>query len=284
MLGVRGISCINFVPKLMHQSCVQIPTATVLHVQCRSMARGRSYYIKNASKNTGISAETRDLIANACHAENIDVWQREPGIGEPYKFSQYRENPDDIDDESNLDMVYYPHKGEEPWEKRLEDFVPSPVLLVERIKPLKGEPWWHKMDCERIGLGPWERSKKRVALPNFSYYNALLYRIKHLIKITPVEFPNGVPPAEEFDPNKAIVTHDGKFLYHPKIGEKSENLLSDAPDKIKIQTVTHTKESKSAWKRPWGSPYGTSNYHRDYTKRRPEKTDYITDDTNRIKF
>jgi hypothetical protein len=33
-----------------------------------------------------------------------------------------------------------------------------------------------------------------------------LYTIKHLIKITPVSFPNGLPPEDEFDPEAAEVS------------------------------------------------------------------------------
>ena len=38
-----------------------------------------------------------------------------------------------------LPMVYYPHRGEDlsPW----QNLQPSPVLLVERIKTLRNEPW-----------------------------------------------------------------------------------------------------------------------------------------------
>ena len=139
------------------------------------MARQRNYYIRGASAQEGISPEARDLVANARTPENIDEWEREHGIGEPYRFTPIKENPDDIDDESERDMVYYPHKDEEPWP---EDYEPSPVLLVKRMKELKGEPWWHKMACEKIGLGPYASLSKRVALPNMSYYTKLLYNIK----------------------------------------------------------------------------------------------------------
>ena len=103
------------------------------------MARGRNYYLKGASKKTGISPEARDLLVNMRHAENVDEWKREPGIGEPKRFVQYRENADDIDDEKDLDMTYFPHKGEEPWP---ENYEPSPVLIVKRIATLKEQPWF----------------------------------------------------------------------------------------------------------------------------------------------
>jgi len=44
-------------------------------------------------------------------------------------------------------MVYYPHTGE-MWP---ENYKPSPVILVKRVKALQGEPYWHKETLERIG-------------------------------------------------------------------------------------------------------------------------------------
>lgn len=254
-------------------------------VPLRHMARGRNYYLKGASVNPGISPQTRDLLVNVKHAENIEEWDREPGIGNPIKFAQYRENPLDIDDESELDMTYFPHKGEEPWPK---DYEPSPVLLVKRVKTLRGEPWWHKNDCERIGLGIHAKMKStRVALPNLSFYNALLFRIKHLVEIQPVTFPDGIPSPEEFDVRCAKVTASGEFLYHKKIGDTSKVLLGEGPieaDNLKMTQKTHLKESKTAWNKPYNSPYGSSNYHRDTTVRNPQKSDTLTDVSNKITY
>lgn len=262
-----------------------------LRIQCnrnlvhsRTMARGRNYYIQGASKESGISAQARDLIANMKHAENIEEWKREPGIGEPIKFSQYRENPDDIDDESELDMTYFPHKGEVAWP---DDYQPSPVLLVKRVKELRGQPWWHKMDCERIGLGYRTNMHTVVALPNLSNYNALLYRIKHLVEITPVQFPDGLPTPEEFDVKKAKVTPDGKFTYHAKIEEESTILLDQGPlqaERMKMTRKTFRHEAKLSWSRPWNSPYGNSNYNRDNSFRKPDRKDHITDPSRKVSF
>jgi len=251
----------------------------------RTMARGRNYYIQGASKDPGISAEARDLIANVKHAENVEEWKREPGIGQPIKFSQYRENPDDIDDESELDLTYFPHKGEEAWP---DDYEPSPVLLVKRVKELRGQPWWHKMDCERIGLGWRTNMHTVVALPNLSNYNALLFRVKHLVEITPVQFPDeGLPSSKEFDVLKAKVTHDGKFVYNAKISEESKVLLDQGPvqaERMKMSRKTFRNEAKLAWSRPWNSPYGNSNYNRDNSLRRPEKKDFITDPSRKVSY
>ena len=253
-------------------------------LQTRSMARGRNYYIRGASKDPGISPEARDLIANVRHAENVEEWKKEHGIGDPIKFSQFREHPEDIDNESDLDMTYFPHKGEAPWP---DDYEPSPVLLVKRVKQLGGQPWWHKMDCERIGLGPFTNINTVIALPNLSYYNALLYRIKHLIEITAVQFPDGVPDPKDFDAKNAKVTHDGKFLYHSKIGEEAKVLLNEGPvpaDQMKMTRKTWRHEAKLSWSKPWNSPYGNANYNRDNTVRKPDMKDYISDPSRKVSY
>ena len=46
------------------------------------------------------------------------------------------------------EVVYYPHKGDD-FEERSRDYKPSPVLLVKRVKTLKGQPYYHKEMCDR---------------------------------------------------------------------------------------------------------------------------------------
>ena len=45
-------------------------------------------------------------------------------------------------------MVYYPHKGDD-FGERSREYRPSPVLLVKRVKTLKGQPYYHKQMCEK---------------------------------------------------------------------------------------------------------------------------------------
>ena len=45
-------------------------------------------------------------------------------------------------------MAYYPHKGDD-FEERSREYKPSPVLLVKRVRTLKGQPYYHKEMCER---------------------------------------------------------------------------------------------------------------------------------------
>ena len=144
------------------------------------------------------------------------------------------------------------------------------------------------MDCERIGLGIYAKiDTTTVALPNLSFYNSLLYRIKHLVEIKPVQFPDGIPSLEDFDVRRARVTEDGKFLYHEKIAEQNTVMLGEGPvtaDSLKISEKTWKKEANDSWQRPWNSPHGNSNYNRDSTVRNPQYNDLISDSSNKISY
>jgi len=251
----------------------------------RNMASGRNHFVSKASKKSGITEEVRDLIRNVKHAENIDEWNKEAGIGEPIKVKAWRPNWDeDIDDDQHFDMHYYPHKGEENtglWaERNKEGYEPPIVLLVERTKNLKGQPWYHKEILERLGLGYNTYKGKQVAVPNMSFYTSKLYQVKHSIKITPITFPDGLPPREDFDPQMAKLTVDGKFLYHPKIKEANLKIESgNAPDRLKIKESTYKQDCHKHWVNPYDSPFGNSNYSRDTTVCRPEKKDFKSDYT-----
>jgi len=41
---------------------------------------------------------------------------------------------------------YYPHRDE-----KLPQDIPSPVLMVSRVKPLYGEPWFNKDYARQLG-------------------------------------------------------------------------------------------------------------------------------------
>lgn len=257
----------------------------------RKMASGRNHFVSKGSKKSGITEEVRDLIRNVKHAENIDEWSKGVDIGEPVKVRAWRPNLDeDIDNDQHFDMQYYPHKGEENtglWAERSKDgYVPPSVLIVERTKTTRGQPWYHKEILERLGLGYNTSTGKRVAVPNMSFYSSKLYQVKHLIKITPVTFPHGLPSREDFDPTMAKITVDGKFLYHPKIKEENMKIESGSThaNRLKIKDATYKNDAHNHWINPYNSPLGNSNYNRDTTFFNPEKKDFKSDHTIKDKY
>ena len=183
-------------------------------------------------------------------------------------------------------MLLSGEENTELWqETHKKDYQAPTVLLVERIKPVFGQPWYHKEILERLGLGRFVFNGKRVAVPNMSFYTSKLYQVKHLIKITPVTFPHGLPPKDDFDPKMAKLTADGKFLYHPKIKEHNLKLESKNPsNRLKIKESTYKEDANMHWTSPYGSPLGTGNYSRDTTCFHPEKKDFASDHTIKDKY
>jgi len=174
-------------------------------------------------------------------------------------------------------LKYYPHTGED---LPLASSPPSPVLMVTKIKKLKGEPYWIKLYCEQIGLGGRQghgrtgvdRVGDRVFLPNLPSVCMLLYRIKHVIDIQPVTFPNGMP--DDFDPETHgfKLTHRGEFIVEGPPVESDASLASRA-EWMKIDKEHIDKEARKHWDKPFNSPLGNSNYAVNTGMLRPSKAD-----------
>merc|ERR1719481_936053 len=235
--------------------------------QRRGMARGRNFYIKGAANKQDISEETKDLLRNA-KDRNDPSWQLGKGIEEPRmldlgtkertRATQYmNQHMDNRNRDGEETVRYYPHAGEE-----IPDTPPSPVLMVKRIKSLCGEPWFNKSYLNQIGLGEAEDLKKLSFLPNIPSVSLFLFKIKHLVEIKPVTFPNGMP--DDFSPE----THgyklksNGEFLVHPSLRVDPDALVEGA-EYLKIERDHYQREAANNWTRPFNSPLGNSNYHAD---------------------
>lgn len=233
----------------------------------RSMASRRNRYIKGGSNAQAISPETRQLIENAKDPDDYS-WQLGPGIQEPIeldlttqerkramqykvKYKGWRIN------DGEEKVKYYPHAGEE-----VNQEPPSPVLMVKKMRPCKGEPYWIKDYLEQIGLGKHEIEGKMCFLPNIPSVCLHLSKIKHMVKITPVTFPNGIP--DDFSPETHgfKLTSRGEFFINDKPMESLESIAQRA-DWMKIDADMISREARRHWDKPWASPLGNSNYHED---------------------
>lgn len=155
---------------------------------------------------------------------------------------------------------YYPYTGEE-----LPSSPPSPVLMVTKVKSFVKEPYWVKSYCEQVGLGSdkqglWTPIGTRVFLPNLPSVGLLLYRIKHVVDIQPITFPNGMP--DDFDPDKHgfKLNKKGEFIIEGPPKEGLESVAARA-DWMKIEKDHVDKEARLHWDKPFNSPLGNSNYH-----------------------
>lgn len=248
------------------------------------MASNRNHPIEGGSNETNITEEVRDLIKNMRTAENIDEWQVDRSLGEKATVKTFRPNRnEDIDDDQEEDMVYWPHKGQE-WPEVKE---PPLVLLVEKWASESGEPWWIKEALEQLGLATGAWKGKRVAVPNMTHYTSLVYKVKHLVRVIPVTFPHGdVPEEADFDPQMARITDNGEFLYHPLIKANSEEIEVglESSEPLLIQRNTYNKKASWDWKMSRDSPLGNSNYHRKTGILDPSRSNRVTDSAHKIRY
>jgi len=249
-----------------------------LHTGAALAARGRNKYVRGGSNRQEMSQEARDLIQKARDPDDLS-WQLGEGIQEPLEVDLGTEERTramqyevpykgyTLKTDVGLDSIkYYPHKGEE-----LPSSPPSPVLMVTKVKTFSNEPYWVKEYCEQIGLGSGRlgvKSKQRnalgsrVFLPNLPSVGLLLYRIKHVVDIQPVTFPNGMP--DDFDPDVDGFTlnHKGEFTVGGAPTESLESVAARA-DWMKIDKEHWNKEARRHWDKPFASPLGNNNYHKE---------------------
>ncbi|XP_078044959.1 mitochondrial ribosomal protein L30 [Augochlora pura] len=101
------------------------------------------------------------------------------------------------------EIRYYPRKKNEVD----PPITPSKVFMVTRVKPYKGNPWWHKKTLAALGID--ETKIGPAFVKNTPEMCSLLWSIKHLIKITPVKLPEGEIKADDgieyyFNPNGTL--------------------------------------------------------------------------------
>jgi len=81
----------------------------------------------------------------------------------------------------------------------------------------------------------------------------MLYKIKHLIEITPITLPDGLPD----DPSKAFLKENGELVVYNKLSTHGDVELKDVePDvwalrKRSIDTLTMKKRLNLNWYRRW---------------------------------
>uniref|UniRef100_A0A0X3PZY1 39S ribosomal protein L30 n=1 Tax=Schistocephalus solidus TaxID=70667 RepID=A0A0X3PZY1_SCHSO len=88
---------------------------------------------------------------------------------------------------------------------------PSPVLMVCRLKPWKGIHFYEKGFLEKYGMGPTTKMHKWVLVKNTPHVVKELDNIKHLVRVQPVEFPDGLPTTQEDLLNFRLLPN-GKFI------------------------------------------------------------------------
>ncbi|XP_018649808.1 hypothetical protein Smp_102490 [Schistosoma mansoni] len=131
------------------------------------------------------------------------------------------------------------------WAKRLFQLQESQPLLnqakeppllhmVCRLKPLKGIIHYQRAILEKYGLGKDTKNHNWIVVKNTPSVNRDLYEIKHLIRIQPVIFENGLPT--ESDLLACRLLPDGRFFRHRGLSVDSQLLDSSGPNQVNLST------------------------------------------------
>ncbi|XP_037049955.1 39S ribosomal protein L30, mitochondrial [Bradysia coprophila] len=127
-------------------------------------------------------------------------------------------------------LRYYP-RDPNYVEKPIEN--PVKLFKVQRIKPMKGNPYWEKEILVNLGVS--EKMSDVAVVKNIPEVNAMLWKVKHLVDIKPIVFPYGEPTVDDVnhtflkESGECIVTKEIKFdesrlLARNEFDEKAERL------------------------------------------------------------
>ncbi|XP_053202120.1 39S ribosomal protein L30, mitochondrial-like [Panonychus citri] len=122
------------------------------------------------------------------------------------------------------------------YKKTLESEVtePSPFHVVFRYK--KGIiPWTIKVKLRHLGLHGKEIGYP-VLIPNTPHFNALLWDVKHLIKLAPVTFPDGLPTEKDIGATR-LCPFTGKFEINDKFRVDPSRVWADVPSDFYKGTI-----------------------------------------------
>ncbi|XP_071127776.1 large ribosomal subunit protein uL30m-like [Mytilus edulis] len=113
------------------------------------------------------------------------------------------------------------HMGREERVKKEQEV--SKLHMVQRMKDLSGRPYWEKEICEKYGLDT--KLYKKVVLKNTPSVNKDLKSVAHMIKITPITFPYGLPESEE-DFEHCNLQDNGEFIVKKKLESTNEGSIT----------------------------------------------------------
>lgn len=141
--------------------------------------------------------------------------------------------------------------------------------MVKRIKPFKGNPHWEKKILRDFKLEGNVSYLVQGSSEQLSYYicfnfqdiaivknipenNGRLWRVKHLVEIKPITFPNGEPT--ENDINCSYLKENGELIISKSIEVTKERLEATEKfknDPVKLDGNTLRVQSRKKWLSGW---------------------------------
>ncbi|CAG5041819.1 unnamed protein product [Parnassius apollo] len=146
-------------------------------------------------------------------------------------------------------IVYYPRQPDH----KDPEYTPSKLFRVERIRPTKNNPWWLKTILKELKI---DEANRVTIVKNIPEVNARLWKIKHLIKVTPITFPYGEPT--EADINYTILKENGQCVVTKTLEPQASQidaLEKFETDKSKMDSTTIKKDSRYKWNIAFGGGF-----------------------------
>ncbi|XP_043276148.1 39S ribosomal protein L30, mitochondrial [Venturia canescens] len=94
---------------------------------------------------------------------------------------------------------------------------PTKLLMIQRVKSYKGNPWWHKKALDMLKLN--DLNSDIAIVKNTPQMCAFLWKIKHLLKVTPINTPEQLPDETKCS---TWLQENGDLLVAPKIDPARE--------------------------------------------------------------
>ncbi|CAN8006916.1 unnamed protein product, partial [Ixodes hexagonus] len=132
------------------------------------------------------------------------------------------------------------------------DFEVPKLFLVERLSPSYGLPYWEKDILKLLKLLESKADKKAkihrpvgsvTIVKNTPFMCRMLWRVKHLVRVSPITFPDGEPREGEW--TGTHLGRDGVFRRVPHIDEA--RLAPTKTDRTKLNGKEIAKVLHLAW-------------------------------------
>ncbi|XP_063547652.1 large ribosomal subunit protein uL30m [Cydia strobilella] len=146
-------------------------------------------------------------------------------------------------------ITYYPRHPDH----KDPEYIPSKLFRVERIKTLKHQPWYLKLIMKELKI---DEETRVTIVKNIPEYNARLWKVKHLIKVTPITFPYGEPAPEDIE--HTILKENGQCIVTKTLAPQPEQiqaLENFDNNKKKMDSTTIKRDSRHKWNQAFGGGF-----------------------------
>ncbi|XP_022644256.1 39S ribosomal protein L30, mitochondrial-like [Varroa jacobsoni] len=132
---------------------------------------------------------------------------------------------------------------------------PSKLFVVQLVKSSALRPYWEKDIVRILGLEESKHEKKMnmrkgvgtyVVVKNTPQMCRMLWRVKHLVRVKPVTFPDGLPTPGVY--TNSYLNHSGEFRKHSNFEVDPERLVVNKKfERVKLEGREIAKPMHLRW-------------------------------------